>query len=743
MARKSLGFGTRLMIVLALACIILVSGLSYAYFSRPRAFERNFIGVIRVEGTFTSTEATGRITAAINRAIHNSSVKAVVLSIDSPGGYAHLIEQIYLDAQVLKERKPVVASVVTALSGGYYIAVAADYIYAHPTSMVGNVGVIGVAPDILLPSEKNLETGPYKAQGFSRLLFPFNLSHALESFAGAVEENRRGRLGLTPVELRRGMIYLGSEAVNIGLVDEIGSLQRAAERAAEDAGLVSYTIADIPSDVVTTGQTSTWGNETGVPWREITVATLNSLNPPPAIYYIYLPPEAYAVEESMVFSTTSGDSSLPSAVGPGQVVVDLSHGNKVSPWILNLLSAELAMRGVYTAFATTWDDLESALKMASCLIVAAPTRTYTKDEFNVIDDFVKKGRILLLFFDPAIEFIESNAFLGPVNSLANRWGLTFGKGYLYNEREYYGLYRNIYVKNFANNTITRNLNTIVLFTTTYLHSTDSDAAWTTSNTYASVAERRGAYVPVSVITKGNGTVAAFGDITFLMEPWAYVEDNYDLVMNIVYTISDVEVPIVEDEEPEHNITEPDLPVGTVKVYKETVDKDTHELRWTRTSENETRVERPDQVTVYHYDRDGNLLSWESNGMMAVYDSPVSDIPFPLVEGMGWAYKVGYNLTHEDLEYRGTLQGKGQVLGFEDVVAGAGEKYFCAKVKLEERDDLVSNDGNMTVVSSEHLWVSSEAGLVKAESFVEYYFDGQLGFEEDRSLILLYMEKGEG
>jgi protease-4 len=744
MVRKSSGFGTRLMFVLALACIILVSGLSYAYFSRPRGFERNLIGVIRVEGTITSTEATGRITAAINRAIQNSSVKAVVLSIDSPGGFAHLVEQVYLDALVLRERKPVVASVVTALSGGYYIAVAADYIYAHPTSMVGNVGVIGVAPDNLLPSEKNLETGPYKAQGFSKLLFPFNLSHALDSFAGAVEESRGGRLGLTPVELRRGMIYMGSEAVNAGLVDEIGSLQRAAERAAEEAGLVTYTVADIPLKAVTAGQTSTLSNETGVPWREMTVATLNSLNPPPAIYYIYLPPEAYAVEEGTVVSTIVSDTSAPPITGPGQAVVDLSHGNKVSPWILNLLSAELAMRGVYTAFPSTWDELESALKTASCLIVAAPTRAYTKDEFHAIEDFVNKGRILLMFFDPALEFVESTALLGPANSLANRYGLTFGKGYLYNEGEYYGLYRNIYVRGFANNTITRDLDTIVLFTATYLHSTDSDSAWTTSDTYASVAERQDSYVPISVITKGNGTVAAFGDITFLMEPWAYVEDNYDLVMNIVYTISEVEVPVVEEEEePGHNITEPDLPVGTVKVYKETVDRDVHELRWTRTGENETRVERPDQVTVYRYDKDGNLLGWESDGMVAVYDSPLSDMPFPLVDGKGWAYKVGYNLTQEGNEYRGTLQGRGLVLGFEDVVAGAGEKYFCAKVKLEERDDIVGHDGNMTVVSSENLWVSSEAGLVKAESFVEYYFDGQLGFEEDRSLILLYMEKGKG
>ena len=129
MFRGRLSFGGRLVIVLALVCILFVSGFSYLYFSRLTVFERNLIGVIRVDGTITSTEGTGRITAAISQAMHNSSVKAVVLSIDSPGGFAHLVEQVYLDALALGERKPVVASVVTALSGGYYIAVAADYIY--------------------------------------------------------------------------------------------------------------------------------------------------------------------------------------------------------------------------------------------------------------------------------------------------------------------------------------------------------------------------------------------------------------------------------------------------------------------------------------------------------------------------------------------------------------------------------------------------------------------------------------
>lgn len=741
-----MGFGTRLMIVLALACIILVSGLSYAYFSRPRVFERNLVGVIRVDGAITSTEVTGRITTAINWAIQNSSVKAVVLSIDSPGGFAHLVEQVYLDALALKERKPVVASVVSALSGGYYIAVAADYIYVHPTSMVGNVGVIGVAPDNFLPSEKNLETGPYKAAGFSRLLFPFNLSHALDNFAGAVEEGRGGRLKLSSLELRKGMIYLGSEAVEVGLVDAIGSLQKAADHAASEAGLVTYRLVDIPPNAEAAGVSTSNTNRTSIPWRELTVASLNSINPPPAIYYIYLPPNAFEEGSFSVASITQeGVDGAPVAMGTGQMVVDLSHGNKVSPLDLNLLSAELAMRGVYTGYSATWDEVELALKTASCILIAAPTKTYSKDEFNTIEEFLNKGRMLLMFYDPSSEYVDSKSLLGPINSLANRYGLTFGNGYLYNTKDHYGLYRNIYVRSFKNNSITSGLETLVLFTSTFLYSTDSDAAWASAGTYTSVAERSGNYAPISIISKGNGTVAAFGDLTFLMEPFSYVEDNYKMVMNIVSVISGIKVPIVEEpEKPEYNVTEPDLPIGTVKHYKETVDGEEQDVWWLRTGENEIQVERPDMTITYYYDEDGNLLSWDSEDMAMSYDPPLPNLPYPLIDGKGWTYRVNYNLTlkEDEEKFSGKIEGHGRVLGFEELEPKKGKKYFCAKISVSETDELSRRAQNITAVSSETLWMSSEAGLVKSETFISYYIDGQLAFEETRTLILITITQAE-
>ena len=730
----------QLMAVLAVICVLVVSGLGYLYYAGTWRAERSLVGVINMEGSIISSQSADMVTAAINQAMFNASVKAVVLRIDSPGGYAHLIEQIYLDVQELKGRKPVVVSAVTALSGGYYVAVAADYIYAHPTSMIGNIGVIGVGPPTLIPSEQVLETGPHKVTGFSSLLFPFNLSHALDSFVSAVEEGRGSRLRPSSTELRRGTIYMGSEAVAAGLADEVGSLQRAAERAAEEAGLVEYQVVDIRPAAGTFGLFMCLSNETEVAWSEITVETLNGLNPPPAVYYLYLPPRTHA-QGLVSLGSASEDvnaSTSKVATGRGPVAVDLSHGNRVSPWVLDTLSAELAMRGMALGYGETWEEVESALDRASCLIIAAPTEAYSNDEFKEIDDFVASGRLLLIFSDPASEFVEVPALLGPVNSLAHRFGLSFGKGYLYNEEEHYGLYRNIYVRQFSNTSLTRGLDALVLFTTTYVHSNGREAAWTSSDTYSSTAEREGSYAPIALI-EGNGTVAAFGDLTFLMEPYCYVEDNYQLILNLVSAISEIEVP-VEEEEEEHNITEPELPVGTEKLFTEQVNGDEHQLRWVRVSENETLVERPDQTTRYHYDVNGSLLWWESDGMEAVYDDPLPDLPYPLVAGKGWAYASGYNLTMEGEVFRGKFSGNGRVSGFEEVEAGDGESYLCAEVRLEERDELARDGQNITMVTTGFSWVSSEAGLIKEETTTSYYVDGLLAIEETRKLMLTSIQK---
>ena len=744
MEGENTGLERRLFIVLFVAIIVIVSGFAYLFLEGNAPVEESFIGVIKVDGPILTVEGTQTIVGAISRAIGNASIKGVVIKIDSPGGFAHLVEEIYLDVLALKGKKPVASSLVTALSGGYYIAAGTDYIFAAPSAMVGNVGVIGTAPSGLSPSERSVETGPYKITGFSRLMFPLNISNTLENFAGAVEEGRGDRLKISGTRLRTGAIFMGSEGIGAGLVDEIGALQKALEHVASEAGVESYTIVDLLAEGETGDGVVTLG-EDALPWRALTIPYLNELYPPPAMYYLYLPSQAYQFgNESVVTTEAATDGDLETK--KGRVVVDLSHGNQIPSGAFHLLSAELAMREVYTAYEGTWENVEDSLASAATLIIAAPTEPYTADEFQAIDDFVKQGRLLLFFYDPATEFNDAQDPLRAINSIANRYGLTFGQGYLYDLEEMYGLYRNIYVRSFDDSNFTKDIEALILLTATYLHSTDSDAAWTSRDTYSSSSEQQGRYAPISVLAKGNGTTVAFGDITFMMEPYAYLEDNYQIIMNLVAEITEIRVPVIvepeEPEEPPRNVTKPDLPVGTKKIFDEVVDGEENEMIWIIVSETEINAARPDGITIFTLDDEGRLVSWVSGDNEQVYDDPLPDFPYPLEEDEGWVYRVGYNYTFGNTTWRGQLESRGTVVGFEYVESGDGTLYWCAKIVIIETDDIDRVDDILVVVASELLWFSQEVGTVKMETDVEYYIDDFLVLEETRSTLLRSIVLGQ-
>lgn len=603
--RSTLGkrelFAVAFIVILATSVIYFQLGLRQPWVER-----RNIVGIIRVEGYIETRSIVTRCLRLINKAMMNDSVKAVVLVIDSAGGYADYVEEIYLDLLELKTKKPVVASVVTALSGGYYIAAAADYIYALPTSYVGNIGVIGRGPSVLIPSEQVLESGAYKATGFSRLMFPFNLSRALDNFVSAVETNRGERLKFSTTELKKAKIYLGVDAVNGGLVDSIGSLQKAISKAAEEAQLVRYQVVDLESSK--SGLQTSWqakSNETFMEPSNVTLKVLDDLHPPPAVHYIYLSPQV--INQGALPTRSAADGST----GNASVLVDFSHGNQISWWDLDNLIAELAKRNVTVSFLSQPYELESMLVDASCFIVASPTIGYTSEEIEAIKNFVEEGGLLLMFFDPAWEYIGTNGLsqgiIAPINSLAIRFGISFAKGYLYNEVENYGIYRNIYVKNFTETSLTENVSSIVLFTATHIRSSAKAVAWTSNVTWSSVAEKTGTYAPIAFVERGNGIVVAFGDLTFLTEPYCYVEDNYRLLLNLVSFIATTKAAGEEERlSVQYEVAKPNIPVGTEKNYTEWVNGEEGWLRWFKVSETETRIEQPESTTHYYFNEDGSL-----------------------------------------------------------------------------------------------------------------------------------------
>lgn len=697
----------------------------------PRA--KDLVGLIKIEGYVVSPEALYKYINVINQAATNESIKAVVLVVNSGGGYASYIEQIYHDLLKLKGKKVLVASVVTALSGGYYIAVAADRIYALPTSLVGNVGVIGTGPPVLIPSEIVLETGAYKATGFSMLLFPYNLSRALENFASTVEASRGSKLKLTSKELRRGLIYLGSEALRVGLVDELGSLQMAIDEAVSKAGLERFEVVELkPQEGAQDSQAYRGSTSNG----SITLDELNRLHPPPAIHYVYLPPQ------TMTQSPPPTGSPTTSAGSGWDVIVDTSHGNMVSWWDLNVLIAELANKNITVSFLPSWEDLESMLDNAHCLIVASPTKPYSPKEIERIEGFVNKGGLLLLFFDPSWEYIGmgglSYGIVAPINSLSHRFTLTFGKGYLYNEGENYGIYRNIYIRNFVESPITQNLRTIVLFTATHIYPSSRGVAWTSNSTYSSVSERTDSYATIAFARWGNGTVAALADITFLNEPWCYIEDNYQLLLNIASLVAETKTRAETKSTPEKvewKIEKPDLPVGTEKIYTEWINGKEKVVRWFKVSETEVLVERPDMVTHYYYDESGSLTMWRSDNMSVTYHTPIPDAPYPLTKGKKWKHESGYILNINGEELKGRLVIEEEVVDFEVVRTEAEIEYFCAKVKYTMTDEIMRRDTIITIASTGYYWVSSEAGDVKDESVTTTYINGLQYRIEKRKLLL--------
>jgi len=202
------------------------------------------VALIRIEGDIWG-EYTAQLRAAMQAAADDPAVSAVVLQITSPGGEVTASEDLYFQVLKLRERKPVIASIdELAASGAYYTAVAADQIYAKPGSAVGNIGVISILPDPDLVDEKLMTTGPFKLSGGPELTAIQQMEMLKDTFVAAIVAQRADRLQVGPQVLSRGEIYVGLQAWQMGLVDDIGSLTDAVAAAADMAGVRHYHVAD-------------------------------------------------------------------------------------------------------------------------------------------------------------------------------------------------------------------------------------------------------------------------------------------------------------------------------------------------------------------------------------------------------------------------------------------------------------------------------------------------------------------
>lgn len=199
------------------------------------------IAIIDVTGAILNQAYVDGILDSLQTARDDSSIRAVVLRIDSPGGGVSVTEQIYLDTLRLRQQKPVVVSVgPIAASGGYYIAVAGNFIYAEPTSLVGSIGAWVNLPEAEELDEDVGTTGPFKTIGRSKRKTMGILETVRQGFVAAVRLQRGERLQLSDEELSRAELYVGVEGIRFGLIDDIGTRTAAIEKAARLAGLRNY-----------------------------------------------------------------------------------------------------------------------------------------------------------------------------------------------------------------------------------------------------------------------------------------------------------------------------------------------------------------------------------------------------------------------------------------------------------------------------------------------------------------------
>lgn len=244
---------------------------------------RPIVGVIYLNDAIQSNTAQDMIREIIY-ARQNPQIKAVVLVLNSPGGTVTDTESVYMELSRLRETKPVVSVVEDmAASGAYYIAVGTDYIFAKPSSEVGNVGVIGELPPQPSVLGEVYSTGPYKLWSSPRDQFVREMDTLKQGFIKAVELGRGKALKITEETILRGQIYTGNEALHYGLIDELGTQSQAFDKAASMAKISHYQLLDLQNK---TGTTSS-----GQP--AFFMQTTNGINTAypkdPGIFLLYIP----------------------------------------------------------------------------------------------------------------------------------------------------------------------------------------------------------------------------------------------------------------------------------------------------------------------------------------------------------------------------------------------------------------------------------------------------------------------
>lgn len=226
------------------------------------------IAVVYAEGSILANEGErgnivdDKYVKILRKIREDEKTKAIVLRVNSPGGSAIASENIWRELSLAKEagKKVIVSMGDYAASGGYYISCMADKIVAEPNTLTGSIGVFQMLPNAsrLFEEKLGVHWDSVKTASYSTGLNPFfelapeeqqflqqSTNDIYEKFLQRVAEGR-GMSRDSVHAIAQGRIWAGNRAREIGLVDEIGSLDRAISLAAEMAGTEKYRISEYP-----------------------------------------------------------------------------------------------------------------------------------------------------------------------------------------------------------------------------------------------------------------------------------------------------------------------------------------------------------------------------------------------------------------------------------------------------------------------------------------------------------------
>jgi len=231
---------------------------------------QNRIAVIYANGEIMSGEGddetmgSERISRAIRKARTDDKVKAIVLRVNSPGGSALASDVIWRETVLAKKSKPLIVSMGDlAASGGYYIACAADSIFAQPNTITGSIGVFGIIPNMqkffnnkLGITFDGVKTGKFADLGTvsrpltdaERMIIQLEVNKTYDTFTKKVADGRKKSQSYID-SIGQGRVWSGAEALKRGLVDRLGNIDDAIASAAKKAKIKDFKIVNYPAQV--------------------------------------------------------------------------------------------------------------------------------------------------------------------------------------------------------------------------------------------------------------------------------------------------------------------------------------------------------------------------------------------------------------------------------------------------------------------------------------------------------------